>query len=333
MDYFSPGLREVSRKLGRQLDRLRLAAERRKLARAETELGLLGWQQADYDPETQREVEKIQNYEREQSRLTNDSAEVGRAMRDCHLQRGSTRKEYDEKRRRLEVQRREVMEPMERMQKQLMALRKQEPTYQRRMPELERELREVNRLYTDLLASRAESPQARNDMVRLRERTVAIPNEKADLRTQHLRVVSEIKQLETALGRANQQVAALEGELRALEAEFTAHERDIAAEIRKKEREKARLEKEIDALEIAKVNPYQQIGRVLADNNLAPMNQPQTLEKVQRRRFVMHELEYKIALSYQISYQADPALIRTSYLLWVAVSAAALLISALLFND
>ena len=62
------------------------------------------------------------------------------------------------------------------------------------------------------------------------------------------------------------------------------------------------------------------------------MNQPQTLEKVRRRRFAMQELEYRIALSYQTSNQADPALIRTSYLLWVAVSAAALLITALLVN-
>jgi hypothetical protein len=54
VDYFSPGAREIARILGRVLNRLRMLAQRRRLARAETELGLLGWQQADYDEDTQR---------------------------------------------------------------------------------------------------------------------------------------------------------------------------------------------------------------------------------------------------------------------------------------
>ena len=332
MDYLSPGLREISRKLGRQLDRLRLFAESRRLARAETELGLLGWQQADYDPETQRQVEKIQNYEREQSRLTNESTELTRSIRECHLHRGGKRKEFDERRRRLEAARKEAIEPIERIEKQLLGLRKQEPAYERRIPELDRELREVNRLYAEVLTGAVQGPQAREDLMRLRERTVAIPNEKADLRTQHLRVVSDIKRLERELAQAEQRGAALERQLRTLEAEFAASERDIAAEIRRHEREKARLEKEIDVLETAKVNPYQQIGRVLADNNLAPMNQPETLEKVRRRRFIMHELEYEIALSLKASQQDDPILVRTSYMVWLALSAALLLIGALIFG-
>lgn len=332
MDYLSPGLREISRKLGRQLDRLRLFAERRRLARAETELGLLGWQQADYDPDTQRQVEKIQNYEREQSRLTNESAELTRSIRECHLHRGGTRKEFDERHRRLEAARKEAVEPIERIEKQLLGLRKQEPAYERRIPELDRELREVNRLYAEVLTGAVQGPQAREDLMRLRERTVAIPNEKADLRTQHLRIVSDIKRLERELAQAEQRGAALDRQLRTLEAEFAAKERDIAAEIRRREREKARLEKEIDALETAKVNPYQQIGRVLADNNLAPMNQPQTLEKVRRRRFIMQEIEYEIALSLHASQQDDPILVRTSYMVWLSLSAALLLIGALIFG-
>jgi chromosome segregation ATPase len=333
VDYFSPGLREISRKLGRQRDRLRLAAERRKLAHAETELGLLGWQQADYDQETQREVEKIQNYEREQARLTNESAELSRSIRDWQMQRGAIRKEFDEKRRQLEAERRDAVEPMERIEKQLVMLRKQEPAYGRRMPELDRELREVNRLYIQLLTSDAVTPQLREELMKIRERTVAIPNEKADLRSQHLRVVSEMKRLETTLAQANVSIAGLDKQLHALQTEFAASERDIAAEIRKRDRENTRLEKEINALETAKVNPYQQIGRVLADSNLAPMNQPQTLEEVRRRRFIMQELEYKIAFSLQMSHQVDQTLVRTSYLIWAAMSAAILLTSALLLTD
>jgi chromosome segregation ATPase len=333
VDYFSPGLREVSRKCGRQIDRLRLVAERRKLNRAETELGLLGWQQADYDPETQREVEKIQNYEREQSRLTNESAEISRVIGECQSRREAARKEFEGLRRQFQAERHVITEPLDRIQKQLVGLRKQEPAYEKRIPELDRELRLVNEAYTRLLTSETASAQLRDDLVRLRERTVAIPNEKADLRTQHLRIVSEIKMIETRLARAQTTVAAIDKQAQELEAQFTESDREVLAEIRGHQREKSRVEKEIDALERAKANPYQQIGRVLADNDLAPMNQPNALEKVRRHRAAMQEIRTRIEHSQEISRVADQTLVRTSYLLWASLIAALLLIAGMMFTS
>jgi chromosome segregation ATPase len=333
VDYFSPGLRELSRKCGRQIDRLRLIAERRKLDRAETELGLLGWQQADYDRETQREVEKIQNYEREQSRLTNESAEIGRVIGECYTQREAARKEFEALRKQFQSERHVIAEPLDRIEKQLVGLRKQEPAYERRIPELDRELRLVNESYTQLLTSDSSSAQLRDDLIRLRERTVAIPNEKADLRTQHLRIVSEIKMLETRLARAQTTMAALDKQAQELEAQFAEADREILAEIRSHQREKSRVEKEIDALERAKANPYLQIGRVLADNDLAPMNQPNALEKVRRHRAAMQDLRARIQVSLDVSSASDPILIRTSYLLWATLAAALLLIGGMMFTS
>jgi chromosome segregation ATPase len=331
VDYFSPGAREIARKLGRLLNRLRLAAQRRRLARAETELGLLGWQQADYDEETQREVEKIQNYEREQGRLTNEGAELGREIRALKEERETARKEHEETRRQLQVQRRSIAEPIPGNEKQLAALQRQEPLFEKRMPELDRELREVSKLYSQLLTAGATSAQARQELIHLRERTVAIPNEKADLRAQHMRLVSEIKSMETGLTQARQQITALDQSLRELDAAFQAADRDRAAEIKTREREKARIDKEVDALEVAKANPYEQIGRVLADSNVAPMNQPHALEKVRRQRFVIQELEYAIARSHQLSAETNPALVRISYMLWaVMLVAAAILLAVFL---
>lgn len=303
-----------------------MGSERSKLAQAETELGLLGWQQADYDTETQREVEKVQNYEREQSRLTNESADLGRLIRASQETRSVAWKEYETQRGQLGAERTALAEPLEKMEKQLAALRKQEPTYERRIPELDRELREVSRLYTELLSGGQETPQNREDLIRLRERTVAIPNEKADLRTQHLRVSSELKTMETTLKQSRDRIATLDRQIRELEASFGATDKVLGADIRSKEKERARMEKEIDAIERSKGNPYQEIGRVLADNNLAPMNQPNSLEKVRRHRFAMQEFEYEFAVSTEASRQADKTLVHTSYLLWAAMTVALLLI-------
>jgi chromosome segregation ATPase len=240
--------------------------------------------------------------------------------------RDLARKEHEEARRQVEAQLREWTEPVAAEEKQLAALVRQEPHFQKRMPELDREQREVAKLYGELLSTERQTAQVRAELMRLRERTVAIPNEKADLRTQHMRLVSEIKSLETRLAERREKADVLDQELKKLDAAFQAAERDRSAVIKTHEREKARLEKEVDALEIAKANPYQQIGRVLADSNLAPMNQPHALEKVRRQRFLLDQLEYQIALSLRHSSDADAALVRISYMLWGVVAIAACLL-------
>jgi chromosome segregation ATPase len=330
VDYFSPGARELARKLGRGFNRLRILAQRRLLARAETELGLLGWQQADYDEETQREVDKIQNYEREQARLTNESAEMSRVIRALREEADQARKEYEDARRQIDGRIRESRDPIAAEEKQLATLVREEPNFQKRMPELDREQREVSNLYSELLASPTQTPQIRIELARLRERSVAIPNEKADLRTQHMRLVTEIKSLERSLAERREQTADLEQELKALTSSFQTADRERSSQIKSRERDKARLEKEVDALELGKANPYQQIGRVLANSNLAPMNQPQALEKVRQQRFVLDQLDYQIALSLQQSSAADPALVRISYMLWGVMAVAVGLLVAVL---
>jgi hypothetical protein len=73
MDYFSPGFREIIRLVQRASLRVRGGITRRRLASVETQLGLLGWQQADFDPDTQRQVDALQNVEREQVALTTET--------------------------------------------------------------------------------------------------------------------------------------------------------------------------------------------------------------------------------------------------------------------
>ncbi len=327
MDYLTPGFRELTRKFGRLLNRLRIAAARRRLGKAEAELGLLGWQQADFDAETQVEVDKIKNFEREQSRLTNQGAEVVLVIRDLLEKRGAAARLFEETRQKLQAEKRAVADPIEGIQKQLIGYRKQEPQYERRIPALDREFREVQLLYTKLLGAERRTPQVRDDLGRLRDRTVAIPNEKADLRTKHMHVASEIKTLETLLVSKNQTLAALDRKIEELEALFSVADRELASEIKANEREKLRIAKENDTLERAKTDPYQQIGRVLADNSLAPLNQPHVLERVARFRRGILQIQSKIESSLEDSAIQDASLIRTSYIVWGSMVLGALLVA------
>ncbi|MEA3208520.1 MAG: hypothetical protein QOE70_1577 [Chthoniobacter sp.] len=299
---------------------------RRDLATAETALGLLGWQQAEFDPQTQAEVDKINAYEREQARLTNESAGLGKELRELRDERETRRKAFEEQRRDWEAQRRGITQPHAEIEKQLAEKRKIEPTFERRMPELDRELREIHKLHTKLLASGQQSPQIKAEFTRLRERTVTIPNEKADLRNQHLRTVSEIRALEAQLERDREVLAAMEKQQRELQAQFDAADNHSAGEIRLREREKTRLEKEINTIETAKTNPYLQIGRVLADSDIAPMNQPGALARVKRLRSRLVELDHLIGLSLEASALEDRRLVQHSIFLWAIIAFVALLL-------
>lgn len=319
MNYFKPGLRELARKLGRQRHRLRILLARRDLTKAETALGLLGWQQAEFDPQTQAEVDKINAYEREQARLTNESAGLAKELRELRVEREAARKDFEEKKRGMEAERVGTGAGHPEIEKQLAIKRRAEPTFERRMPELERELRDISRLYNELLTTTHPTPQTKAEIQRMRERTVAIANEKADLRNQHLRTVSEIRTLESGLERDRERIAALEKELREEQAKFDTEDTRLAGEIRTREREKARIEKEINAIEIAKTNPYLQIGRVLADSDVAPMNQPGALDKVKRLRGKLLELEHLIVLSFHETSLEDRQTVRLSMMLWGAI--------------
>ncbi len=326
MNYFKPGLREIARKLGRQRHRLRVLLARRDLTKAETALGLLGWQQADFDTQTQTEVDKINTYEREQARLTNESAGLAKELRELRVERDAARKTFEEQRAAADAERAGLTANHPDIEKQLAALRKAEPTFERRMPELDRELRDTNKLYSELLTSPNQSPSAKAEIQRLRERNVTIANEKADLRNQHLRTVSAIREHEAGLERDREALATIEKRLRELQAAFDAEDARLAAEIRTRDREKARIEKEINAIETAKSNPYLQIGRVLADSDVAPMNQPGALDKVKRLRGRLVELDDLIRLSFERTATEDRETLKLSLFLWGTIAFVALLL-------
>ena len=321
MDNFKPGLREISRIVQRQVIRLRTIRARSRLVTAETTLGLLAWQQADFDTETQEEVRQIIECEREQGRHTNDSARLGNAIRELTAEREAARKQYGDRRVEIAAQRERVTAGHPQIERQLAEKRATEPTFERKMPELDRELREVQKLSSELLIAEMQTAQIRNELIRLRERTVSIPNEKSDLRTMHMRTVSEIHALEARLLREREETDALDKQERELTRKFNAADGVLAGRIHDIERQRAAVEKEIRALEGAKANPYAQVGRVLADSNIGPVNQPHALEDVRDRRFDVRALGEKLNASFAASAAENRVEMRRSLLIWLAIAA------------
>ena len=330
MDYFSPGLRELARIAGRCRNRWRLRGARKHLDKAETELGLLGWQQAEFDPATQREVEKITQCEREQARLTNESAALAKEIAEISAQREQARTAFDQQRAPLATERAAVRESIDKSGAQVAAIRKQLAELERRIPQLEREARESSRLYNDLLAVEPQTPELRDQQAQLRERLQAIPVEIGDWQGRAARGAAEIEALQKTLAQETEREAALARELRELESAHAAQDREMADASAAKTRERERIEKESARLEDKKANPYLEIGRVLADSHLPPMNQPHVLDDVRASRLRVQEIEYAIAKSRADSDAEDRTLVLHSLILWGVIALAlALVLGAL----
>ncbi len=316
---------------GRWRGRWQLRGARKELAKHEAELGLLGWQQAEFDPATQREVEKIQQCEREQARLTNESAALSQAISDFKTQREQTREAFEQKNAPLDAERAGLRESVEKSVAQIALLRRQLAEMESRVPQLDRELREASRLQRDLLAGDSQTPAARDQQSELRERIGAIPAEIAETKRRRARALVEIEELQKTVARDAEREAALAREAGELESARSTKDRELAGAIAAKEREREKIEAENARLEKEKTNPYREIGRVLADSHLPPMNQPQALEAVGAGRLRVQEIEYAIAKSRADSDAENRELVRHSLiLLGAVVLAVALVLGALI---
>ncbi len=306
-----------------------MAALERTLAEAETQLGLLGWQQAEYDEDTQRQVREIQGVEREQSRLTNEGAAISNEIRRIQEERQSRQREYDEAKKRLEAELKRVREPIEALERQLAEIRKVEPNFVKHIPELDRELRELQRLYSELLTRAPQTPQIRQELLRLRERIVAIPNEKSDLRTQHLRAVSEMRAIEERVEEAQPAVRSVQEQIQSLDEKWSATDRELGEQMAVKTAERKRLDSAFEEMETAKANPYQRIGRVLAANNVAPVNQPEALEKVKQLQFELGQNRQVILEADAAGSKEDAKALLISKIFWWAMLLAAIVVGVL----
>ena len=328
MDYLQPGLREIGRRVARQIIRARLVGARRRRAHALTELGLLGWQAADFDAETQRQVDAIQSVEREQSRALHASATAASGIRRLVSEREAAQRVHYEARKQLEADLRKAAEAKSQLERKISEKSKIEPQFQHRLPELDRELREVNKLYSQLLVHENQTPKTKQELIRLRERIVAIPNEKNDVRTQHLRAVTEVRALEENLARQAEATTAAQQRIHYADSQWQAKEAEFLAQIKGHEKEKAVSDKQFASLENAKSNPYQRIGEVLAGSGVAPINQPQSLQRVREIELEIALLDGEIHDSMLATAKEDPAELRVSLWLWGGLGAVLLVVLA-----
>jgi hypothetical protein len=129
-------------------------------------------------------------------------------------------------------------------------------------------------------------PEAQAELLQWHKIIMALPRERAEWAAK--------------LERAEEEAAAMETLLQSLKAartQFEARDQELADEIAGRQRSKRKVEKQVESLEKAKVNPYREIGRALADHGIAPLNQPEALAVVLEGRQKIADLEAAVAAS------------------------------------
>lgn len=318
MNFLAPGLRELARLFDRSFRRLCLVAQRRKLAQLESKLGLLGWQQAEYDAGTQQHVDHLNDLERAQSKLTNQSAEFGVAIAKLEEKRASERTVYEKEHATREAARALLLGPVQETERAWNDKQREAKELQERLKTLDRELASNEEKYRALLAKGDHTPGQAAEVQRLQKRAIAVPQEKWQWQQALVVIEAEIPRIEAELHQRRAVLSVETEALNKLETDFKKSDDALAAEIALRKREKQKLEKENDDLEKTKTRPYREIGKVLADHGIEPMNQPDALADVIAQRETIAAEQALLVKSREESEREKKADVWTAWVLMLS---------------
>lgn len=307
MNWFEEGLVECGRKTARAVWRARLALSQRKLAHAETILGELGWQQADFPESLAPELERVNAAERQQALLLNRSAEIAARIGEWENERAENLRSLEEALKPLRAERAPIGAARD-------ALRERLEAHERSLPELERQLERIaleeqtmRKLNEDLLASDPAPADFILQRGKLADYRSGITGEREEVQRNQLHARNEITAMKRDLFAADDRLAGIDERMAAIQREFDAAEKRLAGEIAQARREKARVEETVASLDAEKAAPFRMIGQCLADSGVAPLNQPGALDTVRAHRARVQMLAQRIADSRQRSdTQEDP---------------------------
>ncbi len=297
--------------------------QRRRLNRAEFDLGWLGWQQAEFfGTEVQAQIEKIQQFEKEQARLLNLSADHAAALRRLEERRQAARDNFESDAAEKRTQREQVEKHLAETELKLDENKAAAKRFSEALRELEKLPDVLTDRYNALMAVAQVTDEIREERLRVHDLRANIPSERQDLAKRELAVTREISQLESGLSAARaQRSMLLEAEQKALET-FENEDREFAKRVAASQRQIKVSERRSKTLDAKKREPFLLVGRCLADHEIAPMNQPATLERVHECRAKVAAIAEKIAASRAESAEVPATSLVYFYVLLILALAA-----------
>jgi hypothetical protein len=184
------------------------------------------------------------------------------------------------------------------------------------MAQSEKQLEARNRTFMDIVnldaATRAESRVVSDALRR-------IPGERKLVLADKATAAQEAAALEPEVSRLHAELQRIDAAIAAEEAQFSEAARRITTQVRQIERERKESDIHMSRLDRKKHGPYRVIGACLADQNIAPLNQPEMLEKVLVLRARETALRETIAALRSACAATSAAALATFYILLAAL--------------
>jgi chromosome segregation ATPase len=292
---------------------MRILIERRKLDKAEITLGLLGWQQADFPPEVEAQINAINTVELQQAELSSRSAEILWKIGELKEEQGLMRKEHDELAAGMRLTLHPLMESLAGAGKQIHAHQESIQRFENALADLQAMRESLDAKYESLMAEVPQTLQIKEQILWIGDRRSATEIEKEDLRKQRMRVMMEVRVLNDHITQVSSQIEKTNRMIRESEEEFAANEKEILSKIAALEQERKTAGKHVDKLDRKKTPAYLAIGRCLADYNIEPMNQPDALTVVLAQRETIGGLRQFFEYSLAVSSQVNRSILRVFY--------------------
>ena len=293
MNFLSTGVKEVTRRVLRQKNRLALANARKVVEKAEIELGRHGWRELAGDPSVRPAYEAVLRLDETLAAAHARIGELERGVQEQETQRERLQREHADTQARLVAEREPVQAALHAAQEALADLTRQLPDQNAKRTALQSEQRQI--LKEERLArwrARLDSPERAAPPQSFDARRTALAERAALLAAARSALVEPLaaghREIKTIRGKLN----ALDRQVAVADAELAARERTAAAGVTERIKEIAATRRQATRIEEEKDESYAVLGHrlaELADARLAPAtgeNDPFLASRQQRQNYL-----------------------------------------------
>jgi chromosome segregation ATPase len=258
--------------------RLRL---RRALMEAEGELGWLGWEQVDFfDNEINAEVDKVREFENTQASLMNTSAELSGQKAALDEDLAGEKTLHDQTQQDLAGERGTIAGQLEQAEGRRSLRLGAVERFERALEEMARVEKELEGRSVSFMNVDQPDMETRKLAREISDELARLPGERRLVLSDKATAAEEAGRLESEITNLRIELARIDATASAARERLAAATHRIAGEIRRLEQKRETSSQHMSRLDREKKKPYRAIGACLADHGIAPLNQPEMLERV-----------------------------------------------------
>lgn len=309
MNFFITGFQEAVRRLRRKSEQERVAREQALLDKAEISLGQLGWEQVDFPPAVQEQINMIQTVERQQAKFSNQSAAIQGSIDELIAKREQDRQQYGDSVVALEEQLQAWLEAQQRLTQSIAGLQAGVGRFEQAVYRLDARYEEAIPRLQELRVARPQTRWIQKQMVELEDLRLGYDADREDLVNARRKLQHEIKATSEQIENSAASVEQLKQAIAEAKGESSAKEEEFDIMVSSLEEDKEQTSKTVDSLDSKKEPAYLAIGRCLADHKIAPRNQPDALKAVLQHRELLRKYQFALEDSLAASAQAGSSMI------------------------